>query len=359
MKNFKKIILNKNLKKLRRQKRLSSKERILRNKRRRNSFSPFQSYEVYFKHMFRRRITIEPCKNFELLKNPIEVVNFISELKKLKDNIEILEITINLDNIETIDHAAISLMLSSVHELSLNSKSVKGSIPNNDKAYEILTRSGFFTNIKKVSNSISKKIKSNNSKNILIIADKTTKKKGEIIGGFIKRAMQILTNVEQHNRSLYTFLIEMNLNAFEHAYESFNNKSDKHWVLGFSYNDQTNKLYFTFTDNGVGILNQLNIKKPLLVKQALIDFSYSQELLLVNLFDKKYNSRFKTQINRNRGLPAIKEKFVNNDVNNLICLTNNVFLSFNTEETIKLPNEFKGTFYYWEMDLNNLKNGEY
>ncbi|WP_353099644.1 hypothetical protein [Myroides odoratus] len=356
MKDKRRIVLNKVRKRLRRKKRLSKLERQRRNKKRLSVFYPYNSYEVYQKKVVNRRKNIVPCSNFELLKNPNDVIQFISELKALKGNNRIIEIVIDLKDIKTIDEPAISLMLSSVHELSLNKKRVRGSIPEDESAYEILTRSGFFTNIKKVSDNISKKIKSNNSKNILLIADHTTKKKGQVIGEFIKKAMKVLTGIEEHNRALYTFIIEMNLNAFEHAYETIEDFTDKHWVLGFSYNEEEEKLYFTFTDNGVGILNQLNIKKPLLFKQILVDFNFNQELLLINLFDKKYNSRFKTQINRNRGLPAIKEKYVNNDVNNLICLSNNVLLNFNGDETLKLKHEFMGTFYYWEMDLNNLKH---
>ena len=79
-----------------------------------------------------------------------------------------------------------------------------------------------------------------------------------------------------------------------------------------------------------------------------------------NLFDKKYNSRFKTQNNRNRGLPIIQHQTVKNTVKNLICITNDVYLNLETKNSIILDREFSGTFYYWELDLILLqKDGEH
>lgn len=355
-KNAKQIEHTKAKKSFRRRVRLSKIERTKRNFQRTQKYYPLGSFENYRKterKMSRFTETIIPCECFELMNNPSEVIKFVSELKDYKYRTDIYEIIIDLKKIKTIDNGAISLLLSSVHELSINRKSVRGTMPEDETANDILIKSGFFTNISKVSNQISKKIKTNNSKNVLIIADKNTSNRGKIIGQAIKNAMSLLTGVNEHNRDLYTLMIEMNLNSFEHAYEG----DDKHWVIGINYDDKLNKLYFTFTDNGFGILEQLNIKNSLLIKQAVADFNYSNLLLLNNLFDKKYNSRFKTQINRNRGLPAIKDKFVNNAVKNLLCITNNVILDFTSSENSKIiQSKFLGTFYYWELEIDNVKN---
>lgn len=332
--------------------RISKSEREYRNKERIRKILPHKNFKEFYREFIareRRSETIKPNDNFELLKEPQEVISFVEILKSFKYRDDILEVKINLDDVKTIDIGALSLLLSSVEELSLNDKSVSGSVPKDKGAYDYLAESGFFKNISNVSKRLSNKIETNKNKNhnLLLIGYPSTKGKGRLIGENIKSAMGALTGIPQHYRAIYTLVMEMNANSIEHAYKN----DKKHWVFGINYKEDENKLYFTFTDNGFGILKQLDIRLDRRVKQLFKDLKLSNGTLLKNLFDKKYNSRFKTQNNRNRGLPIIQNKVVNNSVNNLICITNNVYLNLETKNDLKLNGEFSGTFYYWELDL--------
>ena len=343
--------------------RISKAERKRRNRARIIRILPFSNFKDYYIDYIKRRkttIILKPDNNFELLTYPKEVINFIANLKSLKNSDDITEILIDLDNVEKIDIGAISLLLSSVEELSLNKKLVSGSVPKNKNAYNFLLESGFFQNIAKVNKRLSNNIKTrkNDNRNLLMLGYSTTKGKGKIIGENIKLAMDALTGLKQHYRPIYTLIMEMNANSIEHAY--YKGKDEKHWVLGINYKKDENKLYFTFTDNGLGILQQLNIRLDRRIKQLLKDRKFSNDVMLKNLFDKKYNSRFKTQNNRNRGLPIIQHQTVKNTVKNLICITNDVYLNLETKNSIILDKEFSGTFYYWELDLILLQaNGEH
>jgi hypothetical protein len=330
--------------------RISQSERKRRNKLRIQQILPHQNFKEYYAELIAKERNIEilkPNNYFELLKEPQEVISFVEILKNYKDRNDITEIRINLYDVKTIDIGALSLLLSSVKELSLNNKNVSGTVPKNKDAYDFLLKSGFFKNITKLSKRLSNKIKTNKNQNLLLVGFPKTKGKGRLIGENIKSAMGLLTGVPQHYRAIYTLVMEMNANSIEHAYE----KEEKHWVFGINYNEDKNKLYFTFTDNGFGILKQLDIRLDRRVKELIKGLDLSDGSLLKNLFDKKYNSRFKTQINRNRGLPIIQNKAINKAVSNLICVTNNVYLNLETKEDIKLHSEFSGTFYYWELDL--------
>lgn len=330
--------------------RISKQERLKRNSDRIKSIYPHTNFKDFYREFIARErlsIVLKPNNKFELLNNPNNVIDFVEILKSYKNRNDLNEIKINLEDVESIDIGAISLLLSSVEELSLNNKTVSGSVPKNKIAYDFLLQSGFFPNISRLSKRISNKIKSNKNKNLLLIGYPNTKGKGRLIGENIKSAIGTLTGSPQHYRSIYTLVMEMNANSIEHAYEN----EKKHWVFGINYNEENNKLYFTFTDNGFGILKQLDIRLDRRVKELFKKLDLSNGTLLTNLFNKKYNSRFKTQINRNRGLPIIKQKAVNKAVNNLICITNNVYLNLETSTDIKLNGEFSGTFYYWELDL--------
>ena len=164
---------NRDLKKFRRSKRLSNIERKNRNRRRVRLYQPYQNYKEYVKatlHIEKYSETIKPDKNFELLKNPQQVITFIDQLKSYKFRNDILGVKINLDDVETIDIGAISLLLSSVEELSLNDKDVSGTVPSNENACNILTESGFFKNISNVSKRISNQMKTNNNKNVFFMS---------------------------------------------------------------------------------------------------------------------------------------------------------------------------------------------
>ncbi|NHM08319.1 hypothetical protein G4D82_13910 [Flavobacterium sp. CYK-4] len=332
--------------------RISRAERERRNKERIRRILPHNNFKEYYREYIgreRHSETIKPKDNFELLKEPQDVISFVEILKSFKYRDDILEVKINLDDVKTIDIGALSLLLSSVEELSLNDKNVSGSVPKNKDAYDFLAESGFFRNISNLSKRLSNRIETNKKKNqnLLLIGYPSTKGKGKLIGENIKSAMGALTGIPQHYRAIYTLVMEMNANSIEHAYE----KDKKHWVFGINYKEEENKLYFTFTDNGFGILKQLDIRLDRRVKELFKRLDLSNGTMLKNLFDKKYNSRFKTQINRNRGLPIIQNKAVNRSVNNLICITNNVYLNLQTRDDVKLNGEFSGTFYYWELDL--------
>lgn len=341
--------------------RLPKKQHYIRNYIRIRKFFPYKNFkEFYTETLYKAKFTkiIEPCKDFRLIGNPIEVVKTIAELKSLVGKDKIHRVIIELANITHIDIGAISLMLSSVKELRNNKIRVSGTQPLDEKILEFIIRSGFFGNMSNVSAHISNVLQSHmkNNKNTLLIADCNTKSKGQLIGSNIKQIRKLLLGEENHYQPLYTILMEMNANAFEHAY----NDDKKHWVLGINFDEESMRVYVTFTDNGLGIIQQLNLKRSTRVKEFILDFAklktpdvFNNGILLQKVFDKVYNSRFKSQINRNRGLPTIKDKNIKNKIKNLICITNDVYLDLTTDSYTILDDDFTGTFYYLELEAEN------
>lgn len=177
--------------------------------------------------------------------------------------------------------------------------------------------------------------------------DKSENKK---VGECIKGAIGQLTGSPSHYPAIYGMIQEMNGNSVEHAY-----RKNKHWVLGINFDEENNKMIFTFTDNGYGTLKTL---KRRFSKKLFDNLNLkNDEEILKGVFDKEYNSRFKKQYNRNKGLPVIKKAQVNKKVNKLLIITNSVYLDIENDSSYKLNNSFSGTFYYWELDLQTYKNG--
>lgn len=137
-------------------------------------------------------------------------------------------------------------------------------------------------------------------------------------------------------------------NSIEHANSD---KRKKNWLFAVYYD--VDKVIFTMTDIGEGILSTLKKKAVQLFQDAI---SFKDEVLTLDgIFDKKYQSST-LDTNRNKGLPKIKEINSEQYVENLKVITNRVFLDFsNPKNSKKLDHKLKGTFYYWELTKKSIE----
>jgi hypothetical protein len=181
----------------------------------------------------------------------------------------------------------------------------------------------------------------------MIIKPGTIKTRNEEAGKLIQQGIEFLSGEKNHYPPAYSLILEMSGNTIEHAYED----RKQHWLLSLTCDEENKKIIFTFTDNGVGILETLNRK----FSDQVNDIFSSEVEVIKNAFLRKYGSSTK-EINRNKGLPLIKRMQVEKNVNNLLLITNNVMIDFQSESGEKLSTKFAGTFYYWEIDSNCLKN---
>jgi hypothetical protein len=287
---------------------------------------------------------------FELLVNTKEVIDYISVLKSYKKVNHIVKtIFIDLSNVVKIDIGAVSLLLSSIKELNIFAIYIKGNLPLNENAKQFIIKSGYLEHMSNLSKKLRKDIRTFTSDNLILMSG-TSKSESRKIGECIKKSIEILTGTSHHYPPVYGMIQEMNGNSVEHAY-----RNKKHWLLGINIDTINNKIIFTYTDNGFGILNTMKRKFSSLINDV---FKFKNDIEILNgLFDREYNSRFKQQYNRNKGLPVIKKTFVNEKVNNLLVITNDVYLHFGNKTSLKLDSTFSGTFYYWELDIETIKNG--
>jgi hypothetical protein len=286
-------------------------------------------------------------EKFSLAADLQEVIKFIAKLKAYsKIPEQVFKVNLDLDKVEHIDIGAISLLLSSIKELALKNIKVQGNLPKHPACEQYIIDSGFLEHLNILSSTVKRKINTieNESRNSMLMngRDKTDHRR---IGQCIKTSMKKICGYERHYQPLYGVIGEMNINSLEHAY-----RRNKHWLFAVNFEKKTEKLIFTFTDNGYGIYTRLKRNFGLKAFELL---GLTTELKIVEgMFDEKYNSRFKKQYNRNKGLPAIKALQEKKKVTNLIIITNKVYINFATGKKIQLENDFSGTFYYWELDKN-------
>ncbi len=178
----------------------------------------------------------------------------------------------------------------------------------------------------------------------------------------LSKAMETVFGTQIFNRPLQGALIEMQANSVNHAYPVNENESDfinvirsnKPWYLSAFHDPDNKRVYFSFIDNGVGILKTLYKK----ITQKALD-ALDSSSVLKNAFEGKYKSSTRLA-ERGRGLPSIKEAFNKNAFKDLKIITNDHLYNFADDTCVRLTNSFEGTFYIWILDetcvYDNSKN---
>lgn len=288
-----------------------------------------------------QNITVQLAEDFRLLTQPDIVLKTIRDLSKIKNNTTSRQhIYLNLQNVKHLDIGSLSMLLAVVNSYKSNI-SVIGNYPLNHNCYQFFVDSGFLDHMKSIQG---KKPEKKNPNNLMLQRgfDKTSNHK---IGLEVRHAVKHLTGTENSYRPVFSIIQEMCANSIEHANVS---KQDKNWLVTLYYTDD--KVIFTMIDIGKGILATLRKKVSQVIKDTL---SIKTDLgTLIGAFDKKYQSSTFDD-NRNKGLPRIQDTNNYDFIENLVVITNNVFLDFtNKEKSKELKTKFNGTFYYWELTKN-------
>lgn len=294
----------------------------------------------------KRKVVEAPCTDFRLLQNTEEVIQYLQKLKTYRDFSKRIEILIvDLRKVTNIDIGAICILLSVIEELNLYKVDVEGNFPLNKDCETIIMQSGFLNHVKRITG---ESFSPNKNDNLIIKQGRDITKNREI-GEAIKNAVSYLTGKEAHYHPVYSIVQEINGNAVEHAYDD-----KKHWFFGFNYEKNSNKVIFTFADNGFGILKTLRKK----ISQEIFDNLRLRDdgEILKRAFERKYGSRHKDHDNRNKGLPLLLKIQNQKEVKNLMVITNKVSLQLEKGTTKTLKSGFSGTFYYWELDLECITN---
>ncbi|EOR96499.1 putative membrane protein [Arcticibacter svalbardensis MN12-7] len=285
-------------------------------------------------------------EDFRLIENPEGCLAFFKSIRNpnnavITSNVKIVKIS--LRNVQKIDYATISVFLSISDSLKINQIVLHGDFPVKEECKAFMIESGFLDHMF----TTKKKRFASSQKSNLIFFEKGTgvlsKNDNMRIGDLIKNVVYYLTGESKHFKPVKTILLEICGNSIEHACTE-----KKQWLLGVKY--EKDKVVFTVTDIGKGILETLHKKFKVAFADILM-FNDNVEVLR-GAFKQKYGSTTQ-ELNRNKGLPAVREYSDNGTILNLIVLTNDVLLHFQNSSISRAFNnnspKFKGTMYHWEM----------
>lgn len=281
---------------------------------------------------------------FALFENKDEVLSFISILFEYRHDTKIKEIQLDLEHIKQLDSAAICMLLSVINDLSNERIAVIGNYPKDDKCRKMFEESGFLDYME---DNLGHPIRNNHSNLIVETGKDVTKNKSIAVA--VQKSMEFLFSKQRRFQPAYTVIMEICSNSVEHAYV----RRKKHWRLGVHQNEY-GSVTFTMADTGQGILKTLKKKFRRDIEKI---FTGKDDCdILYRAFERKYGSNTE-EVNRNKGLPCILDKFQEKYIKNLKIITNNVYIDFNKESNSELlNNSFSGVLFSWEVDCECVTN---
>ncbi|MBS1526710.1 MAG: hypothetical protein JST19_13720 [Bacteroidetes bacterium] len=326
-------------------------KKYLRNKNRHKNFLPEEERKSTINiHRDFGYVKIKVPNNFSFLENPVEVIRFITNLKNHFDTRR--KVWIMMRNIQKIDYSAIVVLLSIMVRFKARKIDFNGDFPKNHIINKILIASGFFQTLYhvKISEADRYNIGSQNTIHTHAWKDVDSELGGTIM---IDISNKILGRKAVY-KGLQRSLVELMQNSYNHAEPT--KEGEKHWWLSVNVSTKQKIAALSFIDYGVGIFESLNGKKP-----GSKWFNWKQ--ILADLFNPATNADVlqlilngelhKTVTGKNyrgKGLPGIKEAMDRNLISNLHIITNDVFADVCAKKYVILPNNFEGTFVYFEVN---------
>ncbi len=295
----------------------------------------------------KRIVKIEPPIKFSFIHNTEACCQFFTEIRDI-DSSHFKQnrfFDTSLAKVIHIDYAAISTFMAIIDDLRVKKIGLRTILPKDKKCKEFIVKSGLLEHLLDSDGKQFNLLQKNKlvffEKGIKRLIDADKRKIGELI----KQSIKYLINEERHFPPLTSVLAEIKGNSLEHA-------KDTHWLLGI--NHEENKVVFNVVDIGEGILKTLHKKWNTIIADWL---SNNDLEILQGAFNKQYGSNTR-DINRNKGLPVVKDNYTKKNILSLIVITNNVILNFENSSLSKVLNSrrFKGTFYQFEINKACIKN---
>lgn len=274
--------------------------------------------------------------NFDLQPENVDnVIDYINRIKRIGKGGK--GINLILTDVTKIGIGAISMLLSVIEELFSENISFKGQKPSDLNARNVLERSGFMKFVDGKT-----KPENQNTKNEIFTGNKRTHHT-EILD-VVHNSMETVWGVKGRSPLLYGTIVEMIKNSCKHAFKSDHNVR---WHFAVSH-DEENRVKFSFVDNGIGIVKSHEHMD--IIRTIGGVFRNNADFI-----EGAYTEGIKSKTGltwRGTGLPTIYETFDEKVIKNFVVITNDVYCNFESNTNKILNNEFKGTYYYWEIDSN-------
>lgn len=291
---------------------------------------------------------------FSLVKNEIQVLNFLSRLKQCLDSKQ--KVLVRLERVTSMTTDAIVVLLSSMVRFKLMHIDFNGTYPLNNRVRGILLKSGFFKYLYSQYkdeenyefNEMDSKLYTHGCKAVVSsLADK-----------LIKSASNSLWGEPRRCQGAQKTLVELMHNTFDHASLQ---KGEKHWWLSVEHDKKEKCVTFSFIDFGMGIYNSLEnknsndpLRKAWDTLKSINPFAKSQVELIKLILKGELHRSQSGDYYRGKGLAKIYDLCKGNKISSLCIISNKAYINVEDNDYRSIKDEFQGTFISFKININTI-----
>lgn len=299
-----------------------------------------------------KHIWAPPC--FSLVKNEIQVLNFLARLKQCLDNKQ--RVLVHLERVTLMTTDAIVVLLSSMVRFKSNHIDFNGTHPINKRVKGILIKSGFFKYLyNQYKDEENYEFNKKNS-NIYTHGSKTVA--SLLADRIIESASNSLWGEPRRCQGAQKTLVELMHNTFDHASLQ---KGEKHWWLSVEHNKKEKCVAFSFIDFGMGIYNSLEnknstdpMRKAWNTLKSLNPFAKSQVELIKLILKGELHRSQSGDYYRGKGLAKIYDLCKGNKISSLCIISNKAYINVENNDYHSIKDEFQGTFISFKININTI-----
>lgn len=299
-----------------------------------------------------KHIWAPPC--FSLVKNEIQVLNFLARLKQCLDNKQ--RVLVHLERVILMTTDAIVVLLSSMVRFKSNDIDFNGTHPINKRVKGILIKSGFFKYLyNQYKDEENYEFNKKNS-NIYTHGSKTVA--SLLADRIIESASNSLWGEPRRCQGAQKTLVELMHNTFDHASLQ---KGEKHWWLSVEHNKKEKCVAFSFIDFGMGIYNSLEnknstdpMRKAWNTLKSLNPFAKSQVELIKLILKGELHRSQSGDYYRGKGLAKIYDLCKGNKISSLCIISNKAYINVENNDYHSIKDEFQGTFISFKININTI-----
>jgi hypothetical protein len=282
-------------------------------------------------------IRVEAPENFSLINNPESAIRFLSQLHyEMEDR----KFFVDLAKSATITCDAIAVLAATI-ESDLCRPHVSGNWPEQQSARQIISDSGFHRRVKVQQPEQQRDLGTIIRRDIYLETEnkKVATERAKLLVEFARVRM----GREGIETPSYGVLIDLMDNTFAHA--SRQSPGQVTWWATVYCDTVRNKECYSFVDLGVGIFRSKSFRQRISYLPDVV--RGRPELRMKALLEGRVPSITGLPY-RGKGLPWIRESALAGRIEALVVIANDVYAKPVRDEYRALPQEFHGTFVYWE-----------
>lgn len=290
------------------------------------------------------RVVLTAPKNFSILENSEELILFFKEFRDAWPRVK-NGFFMDMSGVEHITGEAIMYMLSMFKRFNGEYPrfyNVKGNLPNNESARNLLLMSGFTNYMNIRGNFMPTK------SNSVIQIREGQKVKPQLAGEVVHYINKCLSwEPRKYSRQLYGAIIECMYNTRDHAY--IEKDSLPYWYLMTFFDETTKEITFIFLDLGVSIPATVNRK----VHEKIFEMTNpnSDVAYVLSALQGKIKRTRTRKSYRGKGLPALYACLTNKHIKEMTIISRRSFIRVDKDD-LNLKHAFLGTMVVWKIDEN-------